>query len=57
MKKDIAPGRQTKTIQNEFATDLTIAFKLFNADALDLISQAEEKKWTIQQLEQQLMRI
>lgn len=57
MTKEVAPGTQAKAVQNEMAIDLTLAFKLFGDDALKLVSKAEKDGWTIQQLEQELMRI
>jgi len=46
-----------KLIQSEMATDLTLAFKLLGADAMELVSKAEKDGWTIQHLENELMRI
>lgn len=55
--KPIPPTPEAKVIQNELATDLTLAFKVFGNDALKIISEAEANGWTIQQTEQELMRI
>lgn len=46
-----------KVMHSELATDLVLAFKLFNSDAMKLIEQAEKEEWTIQHLENELMRI
>jgi hypothetical protein len=55
--KSIPPTTEAKAIQNELATDLTLAFKVFGNDTLKIISEAEANEWTIQQIEQELMRI
>ena len=53
----IATTPQADPIRSELATDLTIAFKLFGSEAMDVIKKAEVDGWTIQHLEQALMRI
>lgn len=53
----IEPIETAKIIQAEMATDLTLAFKLLGSEAMELVSKAEKDGWTIQHLENELMKI